>query len=404
MVILERKAVSEIVVLKNDFDKTTDVSMSFLMELKSASSEILEQDKQTNGYGTLVNNFEAEFEEMKKSVGKEVMLLLAKRQSDLIDKINPINKNNFEKIKTAVIKLVKDVDPEFQNFSRINVEKCENPTALFTTVKSRLVSGIQSFYEHKLRLLCQDIISLDEFDDELLEINFSCVQSVQNLINLFTPKTVNPKVLKLEKEVKDMGVSHVDFSDDFEQGRLIKEAILDLIKTKMPLPESVTVSNFIPFGTRGYNITRLSSSKHNAWLLFTTSEEKKFNQMIKKGMCELAPQTKAFKDASLKMQTKYLESMHCILHTMHSTNNPKHQVYHEVAHSFSSMSLELMKRRLSDKELEVAKSVSHYAASSPNGREVVPEIFAKLMDKQEITPAQMKLYKKLGGIIPHRGE
>lgn len=401
---MKRKAVSKFAVESFGISNAVESGISFLMELKSIPSELLEKNNSTNSSDKNIEKSEIEYEDFKKMVGNDVMLLLAKYQADLINKINPINEDNFQEIKNGVINLLKKADPEFSNFFKVNLEKYTNPTEFFSMMKSRFLNALQSFFEHKIRILCHEVnlekLSKDEFDEILIDMNFHCIKCVQDLIGLFTPKTTNPKVLKIEQEIRKMGVKNVNFANDLGQANLIKDAVIDLVKTGIPLPESITVSTIIPFGTRGYNIAVLSKSKHDAHLLFMTSEEKKFNTMMKNGMCELAPQTKTFKNASPEMQTNYLEQMGCVIQTMQSTNNPKHHVFHEIAHSFSSMSLDVLLRKLSPQELEVAKSVSHYAASNPNGREVVPEIFAKIMDKQELTPAQIKLYKKLGGIFP----
>lgn len=360
-------------------------------------------DKLEACYNAPVKN-EDEFEILKNSIGNEIRLFLINRQFDLINKINPISEKNFEEVKSRVGEIIKEIHPEFASFSRVKMERCQNSTELFSMVKGGLSNDIQSFFEKKIRNLCTEVnakeISVEEFDEKLIELNFRCIKCTKDLLEIFTPKTINKEVLKLEQQVRDLGVKSVNFANELDQALLIKEAVIDIVKTKIKLPESITVTTIIPFGTRGYNIKSIIDKKPVSHLLFLTAEEKKFNAMIRGGMCELAPHTKAFKNASEKMQNKYLETMGCACHYIHSTTNPKHQVYHEIAHSFSPMSLEVLSRKLSSEDLEIAKSVSPKAASCPTGKEVVPEIFAKLMDKQHLTPAQMELYRKLGGIVP----
>lgn len=400
MAILESKNFSE---ASNEAFKPAEDAASSLEELKSTTTNLSNNNDLKTRYSTMVQNSEKEFEILKQDVDKEVKCLLINSQISLYEKINPISEDNVENIKTALIKLIVKTGSEYGEFLIKNIIECNNSKELFCVIKNVLLNYMHSTYEDRISELCNLVktkkISSDEFDNIIFELNNNSIVFLNKVVELFMIKTTRPEVFKLEEEVRNMGVKYVRFSNDLEQAILIKEAIADLLKAKIQLPESIIVTPIIPMGKSGYNISANKTDKNIGNIFIQTSYENKFDDFLKKGVGELAYHTEIFKKSSSMNRSKYV-SLYNNLGKISSTQNSKHRIYHVIAHSFCPISLEAIMRELSAEEMNVAKSVSKYAARSTNGHELVPEIFAKLMDKQKLTKEQMELYLKLGGIVP----
>lgn len=328
---------------------------SFLVESKSMTSKMY-----------MSNSSEKEFEVLKQLIGAEVKGLIFNRQIGLYEKINPIVDRDVENIKRDLINLIAGIESVGSKNICKRISQCLTARELFNVSKSLVLNFVQSTFENK------DVI--------------------KEIVQLFSPKTPRPDVFKIEEEVRKMGVSYVNFANDLEQANLVKEAVADLMRAKIPLPESIVVTPIMPMGTSVY------SAGHHIYL--QTSCESEFEDFLKKGIVELASHTNAFKNATAVNKNKYVNSFENSVEKFFSTRNPKHKIYHEVAHLFCAISPELLTKKLSDEEIEIARSVSKCAANSVNGSEIVPEMFAMLMDGQKLTDEQMELYLKLGKLMP----
>lgn len=383
---------------------SAEKSVSNLSESKLAAVNLSTNDDSKTRYSTTVQNPEKEFEFVKYDIDREIKALLINNQISLYEKINPISQDNVENIKAALINILSEVEFEYRELIKKKILQCETAKELFATSKSILLNCLQSVQENKISMLCESVkakkISLKKFDKVICEINNKNLLLIKKITELFMVKTTRPEVFKIEEEVKNMGVQDVRFSNDLDLAILIKEAVVDLVKAKIQLPESIIVTPIIPMGTIGYNINGISENINVGHVFLQTSNEYKFNDFLKKGIVEQASHTEAFKNASTVNKNKYINMHNNFADRLISTENSKHRIYHIFAHSFSPVSLESVMQTLSTDDMKVAKSISKYAARSINGCEVVPELFAKLMDKQKLTHEQMELYIRLGGVVP----
>ncbi len=170
----------------------------------------------------------------------------------------------------------------------------------------------------------------------------------------------------------------------------------DLIKRKAPIPSSIKVTSMVPPGMGGLG----SHVQDRGYMWLPTSLEQQLSHDANLMLDVLAKDTNVFKNASATNQEKCLNELIKKANPLPSTNNPKHLIYHETAHTFEPNSLAAELRKLTPEEMKTAGEISIPAKNLSNGKEAMPEMFPKLMDGQTLTDNQMALYLKLGGIVP----
>lgn len=311
--------------------------------------------------------------------------------SKVMNNINPINEANMAQIKEKLEYFTKDLPPELEK----ELMSCSNPEELFKLIKTKAVEIANHKPNEQFVAITEtartsgitpSIERLYRFADG------NATDRFKKLVNIFTTKSTNPEVLKIEEELKQLGIKDVNFADDIEHARLVKEAISDLIDRRMPLPDSITVTPVLPFSYGGATL-------HKDIYIPTSAEVKTGNE-IQGNAISAIKNLDIFKNASSKYQKRLLENLEDLSKNQLSTKNTKHMIYHETAHTFEPKTVESAILELNPEEMNIANEISMYAASHINGQEAMPEMFAKLMDGQKLTDKQMKLYLKLGGIVP----
>lgn len=329
-----------------------------------------------------------EYKIFKRNIGKEIEQVLKSKQDAVFEKINPINSSNIDLIKTELTELTDN------EAIRQKITDAKTPKELFYFIKKH-IDEIESVDFGKLYAKAKTSGVTAELENEYSKLGSHQVKRFNTIINLLTPKSVKPEVLKIEEEVRKLGVTDVNFSDDLEQAILIKKALNDLIKGKIPLPTSITVTPALSeFGGMGAHV----SEGGYVWL--KTSTENKLSQETDSMIDGLIQSTTSFQKAPTKFQEQAIKELGTIKGHLFSTKNPKHKIYHEVAHTFELSTASSNFRTLNTEEMNIASEISYYAKSLTNGMEAMPEMFAKLMDGQQLTDKQMALYIKLGGIVP----
>lgn len=366
--------------------KSVFVNNPLVMDAKAtlAKVEITNQiDEKT--YKTLENQMINEINEF-----------LSKENEPIIQKINPITQDNFADIKSLMTDVIEYLPTEIKD----KLSNCNDTLEYFKLIRnnSKLFGyGKQpEFQELEKKIKQYGIAAEDEVN--FVKLNNDICNNYKEFVNIFTSKSTNPNVIKIEKELEKLGIRRVNFSDDLDMAKLVQEGVKSLIKRKIELPSSITVTAILPPRVGGENICELFDGKrHNHIYLnpFKVYSFKKSAESLK----NIAEQTKSFQNTSNFYQEKMLNQIDYIVHNQHSSRNPNHSFYHEIGHSFQSKSLANC-NNVDAEDLKLAKQISMYAAT-PNGREIVPEMFAKLMDGQTLTDKQMVLYLKLGGIVPH---
>lgn len=294
--------------------------------------------------------------------------------------INPYKDSNFEEAKSRLKPFYEYINPSF----RADVFEAKNSTTFFNSIKDNAVELLSP--EFSLYEIINKIETSGETPELLREWKkFKNHEVIQGIFDALTPKSTLPEVLKLEEDVKNLGVSNVNFSDDLKQAKLVKEAFNNLVNRNIPLPKSIVISPILPSNIGGRTISNI---KH---IYLPTSQEDEYGLGMNSNIDKILKNIDIFKDAPKEYQEKFLE------HIRHYSTSkaPLQKIYHEIGHLFEQLSY-----NLTQEELATAKEISEYAASVKSGIEIVPEMFVVLMDGQKLTEKQMALYLKLGGIVP----
>lgn len=341
----------------------------------------------------------AHYETFKENVIKEVKALRKSEVTKCMKAINPINSSNITQIRSELKYLTKDCDIDLQ----LKILDSKTPDELFEVIKQNSVKISNAKNMKLIESFCnktpKDITP--EMEQEYKMILTNASKQFRKFINLFTPKSTNSRVIKIEQEVRKLGVKDVNFSDDLEQAKLIKEAIMDLIQKKCPLPHSITITPALERSDGGITTNAINGNKRQGYIYLQTSKEKKLSEQMDEKIEKLIQRTNTYKNtASAELKKQFLDEIHNIKQKDLSTSNPKHKIYHEVAHTFQPMDLENELSELSNKDMEIAEEISLCAKRKQNGKEAMPEMYAMLMDEQKLTYKEMELYLKLGGIIP----
>lgn len=328
------------------------------------------------------------------TVLKEVHSAIKPLEEKVFCKINPINVNNLDFIKTELLPLIENSE------LKQKILECTNSDELFIFIKANM-EKIQYVDYKPLSFKVLDSGITPELEKEYSILGSHEVKKRKKIFDILTPKSKNPEVLKIEEEIRQLGVKDVNFSDDLEQAKLIKEAIEDIVAKKVtikaPLPKSIVITPALPKSANG---GLGAHSQEGGYMWLPTSAE---NELIKETDLlseSLIKNSVEFQKAPVEYQERFLIDIENRKKYLSSTKNPKHYSYHEYAHTFQPNSLESELQKLSSNEMETAREISIYANSLRNGKEAMPEMFAKLMDGQQLTEKQMELYLKLGGIIP----
>lgn len=323
--------------------------------IDEAEAIINESSDMTSYYSSKVKSLEIDFVEQKKLIDSEVMALLMNRQAALYDEINPIREEHFDAVKSCLVCIVENVESNHCEKLNKKILECESTQDLFYVSKNMLLNNIQAVHDK----------------------NNECFVQIKKIINLFTPQTTSPAVFKLEEDVEKMGVAHVNFSNDFAQGTLIKEAVAELVKAQIPLPRSISVTPIIPMGTFGYSLGDSLSAENGGHVFLQTSSEVEFDEFMKKGIVEISSLTDSFKNASASTKSRYVKSCGVVETHLSSLKDIKEKFFNEVGRSFCPVSFE-----------------------SGTTKPLASQLFAKLMVGETLTEEQMELYLSLGGIVP----
>lgn len=378
---------------------------------------VKEADASANyGHALIENKIQKSLNEHKYINFKESMdwvssKLLENHMTTTYDKINPFNEENINAAKFKIVEYLKSVDTKHSLKDSLMAcvsSEFYTQKEIFNFFKTEKFCWLQSFeHSNKIEKLSEYAkfknVSFEnpthEIEQKFINIHSEVNEKFRNLIVELTPKSKNPAVQELEKEIKSLGVKSVNLADDFEQGIVIKSAIEDIIKAKNKLPESIIITPLLPHDVYGANIKMPNENSYH--IMFPTSNEMKAFEQFKKQKMLLISQEKDFKNAPIEMRSRLIKEMQYESDHRMSTKNPKHRVYHEARHGMEQFNIKNQMRQLTDEELNVAKSLSGRAIEETNGKEYSSEAYAKLMNRENLTPEQMKLYMTFdGGVFP----
>jgi len=329
----------------------------------------------------------AKFDEFKSGVFGEINEYVNEMQRSIRRKINPVNDSNLEDIKSRLQPFAEYIEPSL----REELFNAKSPTTFFIHAKYNAEQLITQDYA------LDEIVRKSKILGETPELERD-LQRCENdeitrgIFKILTPKSTIPEVLKIEAELRQIGIPDVNLSDDLKQAQYLREAVKKLANNNIPLPKEIIVSPIMPFDKGGLTITDI---QNNSRIYLPTSLEDELMFDLTSGIENIVRKLKVFKDAPLEHQGELIREMKQEAERHSSATNPIQKIYHEFGHIFGKTS-----KQLSQEELETANEISEYAASVKNGLEVVPEMFTMLMSGKTLTNKQMALYLKLGGIVP----
>ena len=151
---------------------------------------------------------DVEYQMFEEQVLKEAILAKKAKAKEILEKINPINSNNIDSIKTELTPFLEDTE------LKQKISDCSNPEELFRRVKSNMGNIMTS---NKYTAFMQKVKAskiTPELEREYSQVCYYEIQRTNRLMNMLTPKSTNPEVIRLEEEVRNLGVKDINCSDD----------------------------------------------------------------------------------------------------------------------------------------------------------------------------------------------
>lgn len=317
------------------------------------------------------------YKKFKKTILEAINLRLEADEAKLDKKINPINEGNIKEIKEKIGKLMEGFNSNIviKKSLRNNIANCKDPLELYLLLKNNF---------------CKKILPKKDLLHTLFTPKSQIYreQKVSEYIEILTPRTKDIDVLKLEHDIRGMGIKWVNFSGDYDYAQIAKETI-DRIKltTNLELPNSITVTSSLPNRLKGMHVR----NKNDSFDIYLSSFS---NYVLNRDKNEkgilLAKQMEEYKKAPASFQKKLLEDFG---HPIASTKYDWHIIIHEIGHKIGGIKL------LSKKEQKTAKSISQIAAQKtfklPLGLEAGPEIISKAFSGEKLTEDELTLFKKI---------
>jgi len=318
------------------------------------------------------------YKQLTKRLNKEFSKSFIAEEEKLNKKTNPINEKNIDRTKKAIERFINSLGSNIpvKKSLKEKIINCNNPQELYKLLKDGLASEIMpkhNFVYNIFRGKTQDYRK----------------EMTIKYIKMLTPRTTDPAVLKLEQELKTMGISEVNFSNDYDYAQIAK-ATIEKIR-KMPnvtLPNSITVTPALPNTHKGKNIRGLDTddSSHIFLSPFSNFMRMRNSQIQMKLLVQQSP---TFKNASPTLQRRLIETLK---RPTASTNSDGHILAHEIGHNFGSLNL------MNKSEIETAKQISKTSTQKTFklnlGCEVGPELFAKIVAGEKLTEQETALFIK----------
>ena len=319
------------------------------------------------------------YKQLTKRLNKEFSKSFIAEEEKLNKKTNPINEKNIDRTKKAIERFINSLDTNIpiKKSLKEKIINCNNPQELYKLLKDGLASEIMpkhNFLYNIFRGKTQDYRK----------------EMTIKYIKMLTPRTTDPAVLKLEQELKTMGISEVNFSNDYDYAQIAK-ATIEKIK-KMPnvtLPSSITVTPSLPNMFKGMNIHGFGPEEGTSHIYLAPFSNfmRMKNSQTKKIL--LLQQSTSFKNAPPAIQRRLIDS---IKNPTASTNSDGHIIAHEIGHNFGTLKL------MNKSEIETAKQISKTSTQKTFklnlGCEVVPELFAKIVAGERLTEQETALFAK----------
>lgn len=271
-----------------------------------------------------------------------------------------------------------------------NLELAQNIMTSLENFSKRLETNA----EQEIPKIMEDCIPLSGLEKNFTKLFNERAFFNRKLMDALTQKSTNPEVLKIEQQIRGLGVKEVNCSNDLNMAKSIKSAVEDMIKTKSPVPESFTVSPLLDLDVGGHTEILFAPNKriylpHYDELLATDILKNKHNQAVEN--CSVLKQYPNIKQDCLLPDNFNYSS---------TEEKAKGFIFHESEHAreLSTMRGHFLDI-LTDEEMTLAKGIP-YAEETGKIWELRAEIYRKLMKREAISKEQMNWYVKHDGTVP----
>lgn len=271
-----------------------------------------------------------------------------------------------------------------------NLELAQNIMASLENFAKRFDANV----EQETFKIMEDCIPLSSLEKNFIKLFNERAFFNRKLMDALTQKSTNPEVLKIEQQIRALGVKEVNCSNDLNMAKSIKSAVEDMIKTKSPVPESFTVSPLLDLDMGGYAEILFAPNKriylpHYDELLATDILKSKHNQAVEN--CSVLKKYPSLKQDWLLPDNFNYSS---------TEEKAKGFIFHESEHAreINTMRGHFL-NTLSDEKMTLAKGIP-YAEETGEIRELKAEIYRKLMKREAISEEQMNWYIKNDGTVP----
>ena len=278
-------------------------------------------------------------------------------------KITKILSTNFESQKRALIESFGKDSAIGKKLSTASVA-----TELASMIESHQTNLLMDCGKYKAMVEEVRTTNLNEikyWQEKYLNSYYKYNESLYKTEHILAQKSVNPKVIKIEKILHDTyGINFINLGDDLKQGKRILKACEKWKTAGEKLPDEIFVSNTIPVALATGQSLRLPNGK--TFVLYCNSSNK-INNIL--GSIEY------LQDIIKKFIPKKLCAK--------STTSKIHVQIHELAHSIQPLGMIKQQIEIPTKYQEIAKTISKYANCS------VEELYAELKTLSILNPKKM---------------
>ena len=265
----------------------------------------------------------------------------------------------------------------YQNVSTLNMNNYKD------IVRNKIAMSFQRLHKSNVYTAKQNIQNKDTIKDDVFKEKMHSVMLEDPCFKeVYTKPSSNPKVLKIEEELKGMGVN-ANFFDDLSVAKVTLSTLKKVKQKGFSLPEEIFMMNPTVENTQGYT-----------FCIKIPEKEKMSPVFIKKGMADnykTHPSKEALREVGLRPLTVDSPEgviLHEMGHYLHNLNGYNKQENEKIWNNVIN----------SENRYYLAKEVSTYAFDGDkSGCDFVAEVFAGMMNGEKYSPAVMDIYNALHG-------
>jgi hypothetical protein len=341
-------------------------------------------------------------ENIEKLIDEADMAVIQRKLRTAVEELNPFNINNFHEKKKIIADHIESLDEPQKLDLLAEVSDCKDHGELFSLFKEHeFLNRLDICNDSKMFSVLKESYKKDVYIDDALEeykkFKEEKIFTKRDLLDRLIPRSSKAEVLKLEEEIRSLGVREINLSDDLEGGINLKKAIEAMIKARGSIPHAYYKNPLKPL-RKGGSVELLLSPDKRTYLVphmelhavITTRQE----------ILEAARAGKRLKSFPDDVKRVFIGKIEEDFKDIDSYKNGG-TIFHESEHYRTNYVMRYFyARHLTDEELELARSVSIYAADADDISELRAEIFRKLMHGHRISDELMSWYIRNDGTVP----